>query len=77
MKFRKYIAYHNDYTFIIDEVISNEMAELYILKNNKVQFDYCQNSIQICKEQAFEDYNVPFESWSELTDLNEYPWLKD
>jgi hypothetical protein len=77
MEFKKYIAYHEGFLFIIDEDWPGVGAALYILKNKKVLFDYFQNIIQICKEQANDEYGVPLESWAELNNLKDFPWLKD
>ncbi len=76
MEFKKHIAYNNNFTFIIDEDFPNVGAAIYICENYKVIKDYFQKSVQICKEQAFEEYGVPIEDWEELNDFSNYPWLK-
>jgi len=77
MKFKKYIASQKKHTFIIDEDLPQVGAVLYILKNNKIVSDYLQKSIQQCKMQAFKEYDVSLDDWQELSDLKEYPWLRD
>ena len=75
MEFKKYIAHYNKLIFIIDEDLAEVGVNLYIVENNLPIKDYCQNNIYVCKEQAFEDYGVPIESWDDLTDLSGFPWL--
>lgn len=77
MYFKKFIAFHQNMHFIIDEDLPIVGAVLYICKGKKVIRDEMQNSIQACKDVAFKTYNVPYEKWAELNDLKDFPWLED
>lgn len=77
MEFKKYKKISNNFIFIIDEDLPEVGATLYILKDKKVVEDHLQDSIQMCKDYAFDYFNVSYDNWEELTDLSDYPWLKD
>jgi hypothetical protein len=77
MIFKKFIANHKNLIFIIDEDLPEVGAVLYVCENKKVVRDWAQNSIQICKEQAFEEYGVSLLNWQEMKDFTDFPWLVD
>ncbi|WP_293716009.1 hypothetical protein [Thiolapillus sp.] len=49
--------------FIIEEDLPKVGAYLYVYEGDNCVFDCLQDSIDICKEIALEQYNVPLESW--------------
>ncbi|MEI6092016.1 MAG: hypothetical protein WCR42_16315 [bacterium] len=41
---------------------------LYIYKNGRCEYDFLQDTVDICKEQAFEEFGIPLDSWVEVTE---------
>lgn len=39
---------------------------LYIYKDGKNEYDYLQDTVDICKEQAYEEFGIPLDSWEEV-----------
>ncbi len=74
-------AFHKNLRLIIDGEY-REGAYLYIYKNGSQDWDYLQDNIEICKQQALEDFEVPVDSWHEYkgeiqSDWNYYYHLKN
>jgi len=63
MRFKKLVSYRDDKKFIIDEDLPKVGAYLYIYDGDNCIFDCLQDSIEICKAIALDEYNVPLESW--------------
>ncbi len=61
-------AQHNDLQFVIEEDHPDVGVYLYVYQNGKCVRDFLQNDKATCIAIAFEDYGVPKELWSELSD---------
>lgn len=71
MDWLKLIAFNKDgLKFIIVEDLPNIGFYLYIYKDDKNIRDELQDTLQICKMSAFEDWGVPYNAWKELN------WIK-
>ncbi len=66
---RRLKAIHKEFSFLIREDKPEVGAYMYITKNGKGFRDELQNNIDICKEQAYEDYGVPLNAWQELSPI--------
>ena len=66
MIFRKYIAIYNGKKFIIEEDIPDVGAYLYVYEKDKCIYDYLQDNIVNCQKLAFENFEVPLDSWTEF-----------
>ncbi len=51
--------------FLITDHIPGLGAFLFVYENGKCTFDYHQNSVQFCKECAYDEFGVPMDSWKE------------
>ena len=63
MEFKIYEAAQNDTVFRIEEDHPEIGAYLYIVQNGECIKDYLQNSIDICKTIALDEYGVSLDSW--------------
>lgn len=61
--FNIYESIHNNRIFKIEEDYPGVGAYLYIYENEQCIYDYLQDNIEMCKEFAFEEFNVPIDSW--------------
>jgi hypothetical protein len=52
--------------FLIEGEYPDIGAYLYIYEGDKCIRDEIQDTIEICKDVAFEDYKVPLDSWIEV-----------
>lgn len=59
-------AKHNNCEFIIREDLPGVGYYLYRYENGKDTHDYLQDTIEICKKQAFEEWGVPMDCWEEF-----------
>ena len=50
-------------TFQIKEDLPDVGVYLYCYENNFCFADYLQNTIEDCKEYAFQEFGVPLDSW--------------
>jgi len=50
--------------FRIEEDAPEVGAYLYVYENGQCVYDYLQDSIEMCKEFALEEFSVPLDSWS-------------
>ena len=57
------VATHDNRVFQIEEDAPEVGVYLYVFEGDRCTHDYLQNSIELCKEFAFEDFNVPMDSW--------------
>ena len=64
--YKKIKAKHDNKEFIIMGEIPKIGAYLFIYENGICTYDYLQDTIEICKEQAFKDWGVPMDSWEEF-----------
>ena len=65
MTFKKLVSYRDGKKFIIEEDLPKIGAYLYIYDGDNCIFDCLQDSVELCKEIALDEYNVPLESWRE------------
>lgn len=65
MEFKVLKAEHDDLIFKIEEDFPEVGAYLYVYRNNECFKDYLQDSLEACKEVAFEEFGVPLEKWRE------------
>ena len=66
MDFKKLVAEFEAKRFVIEEDLPEVGAYLYVYDNDSCIKDYLQDSIDICKKIALEDYQVPLDSWKEI-----------
>ncbi|MCG8340595.1 MAG: hypothetical protein MI674_05000 [Cytophagales bacterium] len=66
MNYKKFKARHKDFTFLIEEDFPEVGAYMYIEKSGKGFRDELQDNVDMCKEQAYEDYGVPLDAWEEV-----------
>jgi len=59
----KLISKHNNLTFEIVEDLPEVGFYLYVYDNNNCLEDHLQDTEQISKEFALEEYGVPLDSW--------------
>ena len=65
-RFDIYESIQGDRIFKIEEDYPEVGVYLYIYENENCIKDYLQNDINTCKLLAFEEYNVPMDSWEQL-----------
>ena len=63
MEFKVFRAEHNGLRFEIEEDLPLVGAYLYVFEGETVLYDFLQNTIDICKEQALEEFSVPQDAW--------------
>jgi hypothetical protein len=68
INFRKFEVEHNGLMFQIEEDFPEVGVYLYVYQNEECIKDFLQNSIDVCKRLALEDYGVPLEKWFEKGD---------
>lgn len=66
IKRKEYEAHHNGLKFKIREDHPDVGAYLYVFKDDTCINDYLQNTTEICKELAFEEYTVDPKAWKYL-----------
>jgi hypothetical protein len=66
MEFKKLRSVYNNKKFVIDEDIPEVGFYLYVYDGDKCVYDCLQDTIEICKEVAFEEFQVPLGSWQEI-----------
>ena len=64
-RFDVYKTQWGEYKFRIEEDVREIGWYLYVYKDDKCIFDYLQNTLEICKSQAYEEFCVPLDSWEE------------
>ena len=69
MNYKRYIAKHKNIEMIIKEDLPEVGAYLFVSIDGKPKYDYLQNSINDCKDFAFEDFSVPQKSWKRISDI--------
>ncbi|MDR1054432.1 MAG: hypothetical protein LBL90_01055 [Prevotellaceae bacterium] len=62
-KFKVYEYLQGNRIFKIEEDYLEVGAYLYVYENERCIYDYLQDDIEMCKEFAFEEFNVPMNSW--------------
>jgi len=66
MKSKKQKAFFKGMLFVIEEDNPQIGVYLYIYDENKSCIkDFLQNTVEDCKEIAFELFNVPLDSWDD------------
>ncbi len=63
MKFKILVSRHSEKVFKIEEDFPEVGAYLYVFEKGECIKDYLQDNIDLCKEFAFEEFNVPLDSW--------------
>jgi hypothetical protein len=63
---KKYEAIVENRRFIIEQDEPDVGWYLYVFEDSVCIFDYLQDSLTMCQEQAQEDFSVPKDSWREL-----------
>ena len=63
MKFKIFEAQYENKFLKIEEDYPEVGVYLYVFENGKCIKDYLQNDIETCKLIAFEEYNIPQNSW--------------
>ena len=66
MEFKKYTTEFNGKRFVIDEDLPDVGAYLYIYEGEKCIQDTLQDTVEMCKEVALEDFDVPLNGWKEV-----------
>mgnify|MGYP001799522492 FL=1 len=66
MEYRKFKAQHGEFTFLLEEDFPEVGVYMYISKAGRGFRDELQNNIDLCKEQAYEEYGVPLDAWEEV-----------
>jgi len=61
--FSIYESIQDNCIFKIEEDYPEVGVYLYVYENERCVFDYLQDNIEICKKFAFEEFNVPIDSW--------------
>jgi hypothetical protein len=64
--YKKFEAKLEGWRFVIEEDFPEVGWYLYVYKGTKGVADHLQDSLDIIKSQAFEDYGVPIDSWYEI-----------
>ena len=64
MDFKVYQTVRDYTVFRIEEDYPEVGAYLYIIENGKCLKDYLQDSIEVCKSLALEEYGIPVDSWN-------------
>ena len=65
MKFLTFETIWNNYKYKIEDDFPEVGAYLYCYVSDECICDYLQNSIDECKEFAFNKFGVPIDSWIE------------
>ena len=63
MDFKALEAGHEGRVFRIEEDLPEVGAYLLVYEDGRCVKDFLQDSIDICKSQALEDYGVPLDKW--------------
>ncbi len=64
MAYKIYEVIQGDTVYKIEEDNPGVGSYLYVFENGKCIKDYLQNSIDLCKSFAFEEFGVPIERWN-------------
>jgi len=64
-EYKRLKAKHDRINFLIEEDKPEVGAYLYVFKGGAV-YDYLQDSVKICQEQALEDFGVPLDAWKPI-----------
>jgi len=67
MNYKKYKAILENKEFLIEEDNQDVGFYLYVYENGKCIKDYLQDTLEIVKNIALENYNVPLDIWQETT----------
>lgn len=65
-KFRKFKSVCGEREFIIEEDLPDVGWYIYVFEKGKCIRDDLQDTLEIAKEVALEDYAVPVSSWTEV-----------
>jgi len=66
--YKKISAQSGKYCAEIIKDIPEIGSYLYIYINGKCEYDYLQDTVEYCKEQAFEEFGIPLDSWVEVSE---------
>jgi len=62
-KLSTYESIQDNRIFRIEEDYPEVGAYLYVYENGRCIYDYLQDSTEMCKAFALEEFNVPIDSW--------------
>jgi len=65
MSFKLIHAQHSNFILLIEEDYPEVGAYLYVYEGKVCIKDFLQNDIEACKALAYEEYQVPLNSWLE------------
>ena len=65
MDYKVFTAEYKGLTFVIKEDLPEVGVYLFIYKDDNCIKDILQDTINICKEVALEEFGVPIEIWKE------------
>ena len=63
MNENQYISIYDNKKFVIEEDYPEVGYYLYVYKDNLCVFDSLQDNVFLCKEIAYQKFNVPLDSW--------------
>jgi hypothetical protein len=66
MEFQKLENNYKGLKFLIEEDYPNVGAYLYIYEGEKCIKDVLQDTIEMCKKVALEEYQVPIKTWRKI-----------
>jgi hypothetical protein len=61
--FNIYESIQDNRVFKIEEDYPEAGAYLYVYVDGRCTHDYLQDNVEMCKAFAFEEFNVPADSW--------------
>ena len=65
-KFETYIAQKDDTIFKIVEDLPGVGWYLYVFRDGQCLYDFEQDTLQDCQEEALDEFGVPLTSWENL-----------
>lgn len=65
MNLRKFVAIKEEYTFLIQQNAPSEWY-LFIWEGKKCIRDYLQGGLEVCQDQALEEYEILLDIWKEI-----------
>ena len=64
--FKKFSAQTDEYYSEIIMDIPEIGSYLYIYEKGEGKYDYLQDTVDICKEQALDEFGIPLDCWEEV-----------
>ena len=66
MEFKKFETEHKGLKLKIEEDLPEVGAYLLVFENGKCTCDYLQDTIKMCMDQAYEQFEVPLDNWIKI-----------